>query len=179
MEKIAFAFTLTLLISCTSIKNIDKLEEINKSTIISGKLNPSCPDDGICTIEIIKNRSLIIKKDEINSIYYQTESNSEYSIIKYSYTKNTEKEIQDTNYVEEIIFQINNSNSNLALTDTELQNTKMLFGRHCFCKGQAGYYLVSKGNLNFNKENEKYNLALDFIVLEVPQIINTIKVSFK
>ncbi len=173
MIKIIFTLIITLLFSCNSIKTKEnKLEETNKS-------NLSCPENGICTIEIIKNKSLIIKRDEINSIYYQTEDNINCSIVKYSYTKKTEKGLQDDNYIEEIIFQIQNSDSDLELTDLELQNTKMLFGKHCFCKGQAGYYLIVKGNMNFNKKKEEYNLVLNFIVPEVSQRVNTIKASFK
>lgn len=141
--------------------------------------NNSCPQDGTCTIEILKNKSLAIKKDEFNQIYFQEIVNNKTSIIKFQYQRDNEKGYADGNYREEIIFEINNTETSLNLSDNALQTTKMLFGRHCFCKGQAGYFNITKGNLSLTKENEEYKLTLDFLITEVPQIIKTISTSVK
>ncbi|NHN27356.1 hypothetical protein FIA58_016870 [Flavobacterium jejuense] len=177
MKTITTAAALALLISCKSVN--DKSKKTDQKTTILDKSSLSCPEDGICKIELLKNRSLLIKKDDINSIYYQTTENKDHSIIKYTYTKNKEKGAEDINYTEEVIFQISNSNSNLELSNSELQNIKIIFGRHCYCKGQAGYFLIDNGDLILIKRNEKYNLILNFTISEVPQIINTIEASFQ
>lgn len=154
---------LFFIFSCNTKKN---------SVSIANKLN--CPKDGKCTIEIIKNKSLLIKKDDLGFIYYHLMDNNQSSVIAYKYERNVEKGLQDGHYNEEIIFEIENKNTSLNLTDTKLEKTKMLFGRHCFCKGQAGYFQVNKGTLILEKKNETIELNLDISVNEVPQIITSI-----
>lgn len=141
--------------------------------------NNSCPEDGICTIEILRNKKLDIKKDELNHIYFQEIDNNQTSIVKFQYQRNNEKGYADGNYREEVIFEINNSDTLLKLLDKDIQKTKMLFGRHCYCKGQAGYFNVNQGNLSLTKENGEYKLSLDFTISEVPQIISAINISVK
>lgn len=174
MKKIITIPFFILLVYCSSSKNIIEEEENIKKEAVITKEKKSCPEDGICTIEILKNKSLHIKFDEINSIYYQVEENLETSIIKYKYTRNTIKDAQDASYIEEIIFEIKNTETDLKLFDTNLQNTKMLFGRHCFCKEQAGYYKITDGNLTLIKEKETYKVDLNFTINEVPQIIQNV-----
>ena len=92
-------------------------------------------------------------------------------------TKMLQKDLQDANYREEVIFEIKNSDTNLILSGEELQTTKMLFGRFCYCKGQTGYYLVEDGTLNLVQKDNKVSFSLDFNITKVPQIIKSIKAS--
>jgi hypothetical protein len=152
-----------------------------KSTI---KNNPvviekPCPDDGICTVEILRNKRMEIKKDDFGSIYYQTVDSHETSVVIYQYNRKVEKGLQDGNYREEIVFEIKKTDKKLLLQDLKLQQTKMLYGRFCFCKGETGYYEVTKGTLKLNQVNNNINFDLDFIVTEVPQIITTIHTAVK
>ncbi len=179
MKKIILLPFFILLLCCNSVKNnVEKENKMDKEVEITEK-NNSCPEDGICTIEILKNKSLDIKKDELNYIYFKEIDNNTTSIIKYQYQRNTNKNYEDGNYKEEIIFEIENNETNLKLLDSSLQNTKMLYGRHCYCKGQAGYFKVTKGNLSLIRENEEYQVSLDFTITEVPQIIKVINASVK
>ncbi|NJM79542.1 MAG: hypothetical protein HC854_07910 [Flavobacterium sp.] len=179
MKKIILLPFFILLLYCKSAKNkVDRENKMEEEIEITTK-NNSCPQDGTCTIEILKNKSLAIKKDEFNQIYFQEIVNNKTSIIKFQYQRDNEKGYADGNYREEIIFEINNTETSLNLSDNALQTTKMLFGRHCFCKGQAGYFNITKGNLSLTKENEEYKLTLDFLITEVPQIIKTISTSVK
>ncbi|WP_130736320.1 hypothetical protein [Flavobacterium sp. J27] len=179
MEKGIRLTLLILFISCSNLKdNISVSKKQNKTVIIKDTIL-SCPQNGICKIETIKNKSLLIRKDDLNGIYYQTEDNVMFSIIKFTYTKDTPKNVQDGNYIEEIVLQIQNDISELNLTDSELQNCKILFGKHCFCKGEAGYYNIEKGKLEFHKENNTNILKLEFQVNTTSQKITTINAVFK
>ena len=162
-----------LFIHCGNTKNNNenKTTENLKNVVLK---NSSCPEDGICTIEIIKNKSLLLKNDEIDALYYQMTDNDDTSIIKFEYQKNTEKELQDANYREELIFEIKNTDTYLKLENDNLKTIKMLFGKHCFCRGQAGYYNVKEGKFNLTKENGGYTISLNFITNEVPQVIKKI-----
>jgi hypothetical protein len=51
----------------------------------------------------------------------------------------------------------------------------MLFGRFCYCKGQAGNFKVKNGNLKITKDK----IDLDFEIKEVPQIIKNISIRLK
>lgn len=178
MKKIIVLPFFILITCCCSKKNIGKVENMYENKVGVEEKN-NCPEDGVCTIEILKNKSLDIKKDEFDHIYFQEIDNNQTSIVKFQYQRNNEKGYSDGNYREEVLFEIINSDRILKLSDKDIQKTKMLFGRHCYCKGQAGYFLVQKGDLDLTKIKEEYNINLQFTITEVPQIINKINTSIK
>lgn len=160
--------SLPLFLFCSNKKAIaHKKEAIN---IVSKQSN--CPNDGKCTVEIFKNKSLEVLKDDIGAIYYKMLDAKNSSIIKYTYKRNPPNEnLQDGNYSEEVIFEINNADDKIDLTDLNLQNTKMLFGRFCYCKGQAGYFKIVKGNLKLERNKKEIQFNVAFTIAEVPQIL--------
>jgi hypothetical protein len=137
----------------------------------------SCPDDGKCTLEILRNKSIAIKTDDLGSLYYQTIDSPQTSVIVYQYNLNVAKDLQDGNYREEIIFEIKNTDKKIVLSGVALQQTKMLFGRFCFCRGQTGYYKIEEGTLSLNQKDNVVNFNLDFTITKVPQIIKSIQTS--
>lgn len=150
------------------------IAESNKNSIES-----VCPENGKCTIELLRNKSLAVKADEFGSVYYQILESNETSVVIYRYDKDVPKNLQDANYREEIIFEINNKTQSLSLSGKDLQQCKMLFGRFCFCKGQTGYYKVEDGMINLIQNDNVVNFNLDFTITKVPQIIKSIQVTVK
>lgn len=140
-------------------------------------IESTCPENGVCTIQIQKNKSMAVKTDEFGSVYYTSEDDATKSIIVYEYKRNVEKGLQDGQHREEIVFEINNSDTKLTLSDKNLQSTKMLFGRHCFCKGQAGYYKVTEGTLNLENNKGTITVNLDFKITKVPQLYTSVKAT--
>ena len=124
---------------CNCKKNAITERQSTPTTEISS----ACPEDGKCTIEIFRNKSLQIKKDGIGALYYQMKDSADVSVIQYQYNRNKTEGLQDGSYREEVLFEIPATATTLSLSDLKLQKTKMLFGRHCFCKGQAGYFEVT------------------------------------
>lgn len=175
MKKIVIVSATLFLTFCSSKKNMSK----NNETILPEySIETLCPTDGKCTVELFRNKSLEIKKDEFGSMYHQIiDSENNTSVIVYHYDKNVAKGLQDGNYREEVIFEIKNSDTNLVLSGKELQTTNMIFGRFCYCKGQTGYYLVEDGTLNLVQKDNKVSFSLDFNITKVPQIIKSIKAS--
>jgi hypothetical protein len=155
-----------LSISCNCTKN-QVNDKVAKETVSN-----SCPSDGKCTTTLIENKSLNIKTDEIGATYYELTDNSKTSIIKFEYNKTVDTTLQDNNYQEEILFEIPNRFDEINLENNELESVKMLFGKHCFCRGQAGIYAIKKGSLNIIKENKNISFYLKF---EVPNIDHKIK----
>jgi hypothetical protein len=155
-----------LSVSCNCTKN--QLSDKVAKEIVSN----SCPSDGKCTTYLIKNKSLNIKTDEIGAIYYDLNDNSKTSIIKFEYNKTVDTTLQDNNYREEILFEIPNKIEEINLENNELKSVKMLFGKHCYCRGQAGIYIIKKGNLKIIREDKNISFNLEF---EVPNIDHKVK----
>ncbi len=169
MKNSIYLIAILVLTSCSCKKTT--------SQKLTAALESDCPKDGTCTVEIIDNKKLNVKQDEFGSIYYELEDSFDTKVVKYKYSRTVKGNLQDAGYREEIVFEIENTLKDVTLSDSDIQNTKMLFGRFCYCKGQTGNYKVSNGKLIFNsKEN---TIDLDFKVTEVPQIITKIKLSLK
>lgn len=165
----ALCFSLFLFLSCGSKKHHDAFDE---TTTISQNL--SCPENGSCMIELIKNKKINIKKDEFGKTYYSLEDDTSKNTIRYVYTLINDKNIQDSSYREEVVFEVNSDEMKINIADIELQKTKMLFGRFCFCRGATGYYKVMEGKLLLKKNKESYTIDLGFRITEVPQIVTKI-----
>lgn len=138
-----------------------------------------CPENGKCTVELLRNKSLVVKADEFGSIYYQTLESNDTSVLIYRYDKNVPKGLQDANYREEIIFEINNKTQSISLSGKDLQQSKMLYGRFGFGKGQNGNYKVEEGTLSLKQEGDTVQFDLNFKVGQVPLLINPIKATVK
>ena len=170
MKKIIALFLFGLLFSCNAQKNISST---------TPKLSSECPQEGTCTIEVLKNKQLILHYDDLGGMYYDIKDQEGTTVIHYQYNKTTQANLQDGHYREDIIFEIQNSEKSLNLTDSELQQTKLIFGRHCFCKGQTGYFKVEKGKLNLSSKKNDFGFNLTLHNEKVPQIINFISVEVK
>jgi len=167
--KILPLFLLLALTSCNCQKNTSFKKTADTITV-----NEECPENGICTIELLKNKSLIAKSDEFGKLYYNLEDNESKNVVRFTFEKDKDETLQDSGYREEIIFEINSNVSELNLSGKNLQETKMIFGRFCFCKGATGYYKVQDGTLLLRKAKENIVLDLNFKITEVPQIVTKI-----
>ena len=160
---------------CSSKKNSSSTT--NGATYYS--ILSACPEEGTCAVELLRNKSLNVKADEFGSIYYQLLDSEGTNVIRYTYDKTVPEGLQDGNHREEIIFEISTTNQTLTLTGKELQQTKMLFGRFCFCRGQTGSYKVEDGTLNLTQKDDSVHFDLQFANGKVPQLLATIKVNLK
>ena len=97
----------------------------------------------------------------------------------FEYSRNVPEGLQDGSYREEVVFEVNNSISSVHLQNIELGQLKMLYGRHCFCKGYAGYFFIKEGNLIMSQKNGVVGFDLDFKIKEVPQVITKITTKNK
>lgn len=167
MKKIIVLFLFGLLFSCNAQKNVSKAEPTRSS---------ECPQDGTCQIEILKNKQLILHYDDLGGMYYDIKDHDGTTVIHFQYNKTTEANLQDGHYREDIIFEVKNSDKSLNLTDSELQQTKLIFGRHCFCKGQTGYFKIEKGKLNLTSKKDEMRFDLSFNNEKVPQLIRYISI---
>lgn len=167
MKKIVALLLAFLVLSCATKK---PMANFSKATLLS-----DCPTAGTCTVELFQNKSMVINFDN-NRNTYSLVDNFEKNVVVFTYNKTVKGNLQDAGYREEVIFETEKTLSDGHFQDAEIQNTQMLFGRFCYCKGQTGYYKVSNGKMQVDAPG---NIILDFSISEVPQIINHIKLSLK
>lgn len=166
MKKLLFL----ILISCFGCSSQTKVSR--SADVVSTQ--ESCPKDGICKVEAFNNKRLIIKYDSLGDLYYELEESKTTTVVLYTYNRKSDNDLADGTYREELLFEINSNAMNLNLSGKELQETKMLFGRFCYCKGQTGYYKVENGTLKMDKQKDKVALAIQFQQDHVPQVLSAI-----
>ncbi len=148
-----------------------------KKTNMTTAITSECPSDGKCTVQLLKNKGMDMKLDGTGKLYYQLVDANNTSVVIYEYNRNVEEGLQDGQHKEEVIFEIENEAAKLQLKNEQLQEVKMLFGRHCFCRGQAGYFAVGSGNLNVLQNANQLTFDLDFKVDQVPQLYTNVKAT--
>ncbi|PZD79225.1 hypothetical protein DNG35_01680 [Mesonia sp. K7] len=143
---------------------------------LSENLKPlsECWKNAVCTFEVMENTTMTIDRDDANILYPKFEKKEGVKVIKYRAAENEDKMHVDGHYIEEILFEVGNEVTELNLTDADLASVKMLFGRHCFCKGAAGYFEVRKGSLVM-KDGK---LTIDIQNEQVPQRLEIVTGAF-
>lgn len=146
-----------------------------------GQLNErvsGCPDEGDCTVKIHKNMNLIIKEDGTGAIYPEMVAGKN-TVVEYTYLKEGPEGTADGNYSETIHFEIPASVESLSKVNASLGDVKLLYGKHCFCKGEAGYYPISNGELSVSANNKTLAFNLNFKVEKTSQVISNISEKVK
>lgn len=170
MRTILLLFILSISISCGSHRSKSAII-LNEDIQIDGA---QCPENGSCNLELIPNKSLIFKKDEFG-FTYPVISEGEKTILKYTYKKTSNPNLQDANYSEIIYAEFDPTMQETTVENEELQQFNFHFGRFCFCKGETGYYPITDGKFNLKRKGrDSIRVELKFKILEVPQILNNI-----
>lgn len=167
-KQVIFYLLAVMLFSCKSQKG-------NSVSWKNYTIENPCPPKTECNFEVLENKSLLVKTDDTNHIYYHLQDSPGKKVIKYTHKAISNPKLKDAGYSEEIIFETDDKLSNLNLSNIDMQNTKMLFGVHCFCKGKAGFYKVESGKMSYI--NKKLNIELPNIIDD--QKVKNITVSFK
>lgn len=157
-----------LMLSCNCKKNA---AEENKNRI--GQILTTCPEEYECTLEILPNKAMNVKTDGIGATYFELEDFNGRTVYHYVHKLRTDNKYQDAGYREEIIFELNSISSDLELTDASIQDTKMLFGVWCYCKGKAGNYNIIKGK--FSKKGKE--ISIDFPAVVDDQKVTELKIK--
>ncbi|RSK41581.1 hypothetical protein [Mangrovimonas spongiae] len=166
--KSIFFIALSFTLFCCSNKQEHAVK--NKKT----PFNNYCPENGICTLNVLQQSHLELKYDGTGALYPEI-SKGENVIIKMDYTRNKISNTQDSHYQEIIFLELPYNNLEVNLKNKQLKEVKLLFARLCFCKGKTGYYEITEGHLLINKlSNNTYNLNLNFTCNEVPQVLKEI-----
>ncbi|TWO32267.1 hypothetical protein E1J38_010630 [Seonamhaeicola sediminis] len=143
------------------------------STTSQDSTNKSwCPDNGFCELEILVDKHLHLKKDAFGMSYVEISEGNKI-ILKFEYKRKASSDLSDSNYREEVFIILNPKE--LELETKDFKRVQVIFGRWCFCKGQAGNFRITKGSLLIKKINDyNYHLNLKFNLDEIPHEISGI-----
>lgn len=170
--KAVLIFMLLSLFAC-------KPSSIIKTEYVKESITTICPEDGKCRLTIKNNLSLHTQKDEIGATYpiFQDSNNI---VLEFEYKRNEESNTADGGYQELLYFELNRDKIMVDLKDSELEKVNLLFGRLCFCRGQSGYYKITKGHLKITKTSNRneFLITLSFKTDEVPHIITSLSETF-
>ena len=126
------------------------------------------------TLELIPNSALAIKEDPFG-IAYPVISKGNSLLLKYTYKKKTNPNLQDASYSEIIYAELKSPLQDLVLKNENLSSIKLYFGRLCFCPGETGYYPITSGQFSLKVIDEKHlEIMLNFKIVEVPHLLSHI-----
>jgi hypothetical protein len=148
----------------------------NKSSNTKTPLVNICPEKGYCEVKIFKNKALSVNETG-NELFYEFIDDINKTVVQYEFSKNQDKKMYDGDYKEEIVFEIDNNIKKIEFKNNELNQTKMLYGRHCFCRGSAGLFKVTDGKLILKKDKDDITFELNYNTGKIPQIISYISVK--
>ena len=134
-----------------------------KEVIILKKSNENKESKVFATI--FNNSTLIIKEDNIGHLYPIVESGNNI-VVEYKYQEDGQDGTVDGDYSETLHFEISKNTKELYLKDDQLTGVKLLFGKHCFCRGEAGYYFINKGKFKVVKSDKEIYFDIDFSMEE-------------
>ncbi|EZH73820.1 hypothetical protein ATO12_17970 [Aquimarina atlantica] len=177
MKVYTFLSVLMLVCACKTQNTVDSSKEI---AIVSEPQNKEgyCPESGNCTVKLHKNSSLVLKKDTADS-YYPVIEKGEGVVVEFEFLIKGPEGTADGDYSETIHFEINKAIETLNIKGEALGQVQLLFGKHCFCRGEAGYYKIKHGNLTLQKSKENINIDISFSIPEVSHKIFNIKEKIK
>lgn len=159
-----------VLASCKTSKPTNSDMAVNNIIFVQSE---NCPENGKCVLELIPNKSIVFKNDEFGNLYPVISEGTK-TIFKYTYTKNPVSEVEDSNYTEIVYAELDLTN-NIQLQNETLNNIKLHYGRLCFCKGESGYFPITRGVFNLTKTaTDSVKIDVDFIIKKVPQIVKEI-----
>lgn len=177
MKSLFFLLPLILVNACktaqsdTITSNTNEMEQtINK--------NSGCPDDATCSIKVYKNKTLTMLDDGTGALYPEM-IEGDAVIIEYTYFREGPEGTVDGNYSETIHFELPLGATNLKKENSTLADVKLVYGKHCFCRGEAGYYPITDGKLMVDKTDQGIAFDLTFNVGKTSQVVSHISEMVK
>ena len=169
----AFHFLIPILMinGCkTQTETVKSSQQIKTEQL---KDKSTCPEEGTCSVAVHQNSKLRIDEDGTGAIY-PVILDGDNIVIEYTYLKEGPAGTADGSYSETIHFEIPSRLKNLKKENASLAEVSLLFGKHCFCPGEAGYYPITKGKLSVDYTDKNITFDLSFSQNKVSQIISHI-----
>ena len=176
----AFFLMLPLLMvnACNTTKTTQVSSSEDKTEVMENS-KKQCPDDGVCTAEVQKNKQIILKNDEATNMVYPVIKDGNNMVVVYTFSQKGPEGTVDGNYSETIHFEVPANLSELDKKGASLQDVKLLYGKQCYCKGEAGFYIVENGSLQVTKTKNELHFELQFVVDKTSHKLSKISKTIK
>ncbi len=172
MKALLFLLPILMLNACkTQTNTINTLS--NTSILQMENKITACLEEGTCSVVVHKNKTLTVKDDGTGALYPELTEGTN-TVVEYTYLKEGPEGTADGNYSETIHFEIPAGTDYLSKENTTLADVKLLYGKHCFCRGEAGYYPITNGKLLVEKNEQGIAFDLKFNVSETSQVVSHI-----
>lgn len=172
MKLLLFISAFLLISSCKTNCTIDQSSKETKVEFTESA-NGVTPSKENYSVTVSKNSSLTIKEDT-TGMYYPVIEKGENIVIEFKYIEKGPDGTADGDYSETIHFELPNSSEKITLKDGDLQSVDLLYGKHCFCKGEAGYYKVDSGQLLILKNEKELSFDVSFKINKTSQKVKRV-----
>ncbi|QAA81768.1 hypothetical protein EI546_08560 [Aequorivita sp. H23M31] len=174
MKIIYFLFPLFIATACkTQTGTVTAPEKtIMKNSNMDRK---GCPSDGTCSVKVLKDKSLEIRKDETMRTIYPEIVDGNNIVVEYTYFRSGPEGTADGNYSETIQFELPAKTKDLVKQNGGLADVKMLFGKSGY--RNLEYHMVSDGKLSVQNTENGLSFTLDFKMDKTPQVVTHINES--
>lgn len=169
MKKYCYILVILLSYSCASQK---KSVLSNLKTATSYSLD-TCETNYKCSLSFIPNKKVIVKKDEFGLSYGEFVK-SDSILVKYQKKQQKENKAVDNFFTETLYFSIAKNDTKISLKDLDLQKVNMVLQRECYCKGTAGFFKITKGDLLFDIKKNELTLNTHFDIKNIPHKLRKI-----
>jgi len=158
MKKIFTLLAVTVLMAgCNTTKGVAGTNWLGKKTTIASV----CPENGTCTATREFEKGLNLQG--FQELYPQDIFNPETILVKYEFERKKGEDLYaDDFYKEEVFMEIPAKAFKKQYKDAELEQVKLVYGKHCYCKGEAGYYKITTGTLKINHSDKQTKVKLTF-----------------
>lgn len=177
MKALIFLIPLFVVNACKTQTGTVISSENTKMEQVENKVT-GCPEEGACTVAVHKNKNLVIKEDGTGALYPEMVA-GENMVVVYTYSKEGPEGTVDGNYSETIHFEIPATVENLSKENASLGDVKLLYGKQCFCRGEAGFYPITNGKLLVEITNQAVVFDLKFKVEKTSQVVSHISETVK
>lgn len=132
----------------------------------------ACPEDGTCSVLVYQNSTIVVTDDETGFYPHIEKGNN--MVVEFTYLKKGPEGTADGNYSETVHFEIPNGTKKFTKENASLSQVNLLFGKHGFYPGEAGYYEVTNGKLSVDNTANNLKFDLRFKVDNQSQVISHI-----
>lgn len=171
MKKLLTLLAFAALTSCSSTKGVTSTNWLGKNVTVKSEV----PENG--TVTATREFEKGLNLNGFQQLYPQPHYNPHAVLVQYEFNRNkSEQEYADDFYKEEIFMEIPAEAFKKEYKDADLEQVKLVYGKHCYCKGEAGYYKITEGTLNINHSDKQTKVKLTFKA-PVTSLIETIEFS--
>lgn len=157
MKKIIYLAIIALTASCSTSKGQVSTNWLGKMVTMKS----DCSENGTCTATRQFDKGLNFV--ESNEIIPTIVDNPQTVLIQFEFNRNkAEDNYADDFYKEEIFIQIPAESFKKSYKDSELNQVKLVYGKHCYCKGEAGYFKITEGSLTIDHSEKHTKVKLSF-----------------